>query len=347
MKITAKLVTLLVWGSAVSAAAGSGPTQDSETVHRLKATPKTVAWGHFDARLAPVLRVESGDVVDVDSLITAGPDYLESLGAAPGEIQGSLRAIHAEVSDRGPGGHIVTGPIWVEGAQPGDALEIRILDVDLVTPYGYHACNEKWTYLPENCVEPRSQLIRFDMARMVAPLGSGIEVPLRPFFGILGVAPPPEAGRVSSNPPDRWGGNIDNKELVAGTTLFLPVFVPGANLFVGDSHAAQGDGEVGGTALESSVRGRLKLIVRKDLNLRWPRAETSSHFIAMGSDPDLDKATRIAVQEAIDFLVETWSMTPVEANRLASMAADIRMTQIVDDSLGVHVMLPKSIFTKR
>ena len=205
MRIAVTLVALLVLMSAAGAAAGGRPTQAPETVHRLEATPQTVAWGYFDARLAPVLRVESGDVVDVDSLITAGPDYLERLGAAPSEIQASLRAIHAEVSDRGPGGHIVTGPIWVEGAQPGDALEVRILDVDLAIPYGYQACNEAWTFLPVNCTEPRSQLIRFDMERMIAPLEPGIEIPLRPFFGILGVAPPPEAGRVSSNPPGSLG----------------------------------------------------------------------------------------------------------------------------------------------
>ena len=148
-------LALLVWMSAVGAVpAGSHLTQASGTVHRLEATPQTVAWGYFDARLAPVLRVESGDIVDVDSLITAAPDYLERLGAASSEIQASLRSIHAEVSDKGPGGHIVTGPIWVEGAQPGDALEVRILDVDLATPYGYQACNEAWTFLPENCAEP-------------------------------------------------------------------------------------------------------------------------------------------------------------------------------------------------
>ena len=341
------VVAMFVWVSVAGTAPARRPMQASATVHRLEASPQTVVWGYFDARLAPVLRVESCDVVDVDSLITSGPDSLERLGAAPSEIQASLRAVYAEVTDRGPGGHIVTGPIWVEGAQPGDALEIRILDVDLPIPYGYQACSPAWTFVPANCEEPRSQLIRFDMERMVAPLETGVEIPLRPFFGILGVAPPPEAGRVSSNPPDRWGGNIDNQELVAGTTLFLPIFVEGANLFVGDSHAAQGDGELGGTALESSLRGRLQLIVRKDLQLRWPRAETPTHFIAMGSDPDLTKATEIAVQEAIDFLVETRSWTPGEANRFASMAADLRMTQIVDDSLGVHVMLPKSILGER
>ncbi len=346
MRITLTVVGLLAYIGAVVATPGTRPTQASETVHRLEATPQTVAWGYFDARLAPVLRVESGDVVDVDSLITSGPDNLEDLGAAPSEIQDSLRAIYAEVTDRGPGGHIVTGPIWVQGAQPGDALEIRILDVDVAIPYGYHACSPAWTYVPENCEEPRSRLIRFDMERMVAPV-HGVEVPLRPFFGILGVAPPPELGRVSTNPPANFGGNIDNQELVGGTTLFLPVFVEGALLTVGDGHAAQGDGELGGTALESSLRGRLQLIVRKDLDLRWPRAETPTHFIAMGSDPDLATATRIAVQEAIDFLVETRSLTPGEANRLASMAAYLRMTQIVDDSLGVHVMLPKSIFGER
>jgi acetamidase/formamidase len=170
-------------------------------------------------------------------------------------------------------------------------------------------------------------------------------IPLRPFFGSMGVAPPQSAGRVSSNPPSIHAGNLDNKELVAGTTLFIPVHAPGALFEVGDGHAAQGDGEVDQTAIETSLRGRLQLIVRKGMTLAWPRAETPTHYISMGTDIDLTKATKIAIQEMIDFLAATKGLDKQSAYQLASIAADVAITQLVDGNVGVHVKIPKSIFT--
>ena len=170
-------------------------------------------------------------------------------------------------------------------------------------------------------------------------------MPLRPFFGSMGVAPPPEAGRVSSNPPGRHAGNLDNRELVVGSTLYIPVFVRGALFEVGDGHVAQGDGEVDQTAIETSLRGRLQLTVRKNLKLTWPRAETPTDYISMATDPDLFLATRAAIQEMVDFLVAEKHLTRHEAYQLVSIAGNVAITQLVDKpNVGVHVRLPKSIF---
>ena len=293
--------------------------------HRLEATPETIAYGYYDAAAKPVLRIASGDILDVDTLLTNTPRGLERAGVKPEDIQPSLRAIVDGVKDKGPGGHILTGPVYVEGAEPGDALEVKILSIDLPIAYGYNGCSG---FVRENC-------------RPGAPARL---IPLRPFFGSMGVAPPPSAGRISSNPPWIHAGNLDNKELVAGTTLFIPVHVPGALFEVGDGHAAQGDGEVDQTAIETSLRGRLQLTVRKGMTLTWPRAETRTHFITMGTDEDLVKATRIAIQEMIDFLAATRKLEKHEAYQLASIAADVAITQLVDGKVGVHVKIPRSIF---
>src|SRR5262245_50102372 len=219
--------------------------------HRLEATPETIAYGYYDAAAKPVLRIASGDIIDVDTLLTNTPRGLERAGLKPEEIQASLRAIVDTVKDRGPGGHILTGPVFVEGAEPGDALEVRVLSIDLPLAYGYNGCSG---FVPENCV-PKSpaKIIPLDRKKMTATFAPGIVIPLRPFFGSMGVAPPPSAGRISSNPPGIHAGNLDNKELVAGTTLFIPVHVTGALFEIGDGHAAQGDGEVDQTAIETSL----------------------------------------------------------------------------------------------
>ena len=311
------------------------------TVHVLPATPSTVAYGYYWSEAEPVLRIASGDIVDVETMITSRPNRLEQAGVPPELVEQSLRDIVDSVTDRGPGGHILTGPIYVEGAEVGDVLEVRVISVDLAIPYAYNGCSG---FLRDNCGDPRTRIIWLDTLRMIAPLDNGIEIPLRPFFGSMGVAPPPEAGRISSNPPWIHAGNLDNKELVAGTTLFIPVHVAGALFEVGDGHAAQGDGEVDQTAIETSLRGRLQLIVRKDMHLTWPRAETPTHFITMGTDEDLTVATQVAVQEMIDFLMEYRDLPRVEAYRLASIAADLRITQLVDGKVGVHMMVPKGIF---
>ena len=317
----------------------------AQTTHRLEATPSTVAYGWYDAAGEPVLRIKSGDIIDVDTLLTNTPTGLQRAGVPDDQIQASLKAITELVprEKRGPGGHILTGPVFVEGAQPGDTLEVKILSIDLAIAYGYNGCAG---YLPENCPTPRvpAKIIPLDRQTMTATFAPGIVIPLHPFFGSMGVAPPPDAGRVSSNPPGRHAGNLDNKALVAGTTLYIPVHAPGALFEVGDGHAAQGDGEVDQTAIETSLRGRLQLTVRKDMKLTWPRAETATDYITMGTDEDLVKATRTAIQEMVDFLVAEKRLDKLAAYQLTSIAGNVAMTQLVDGKVGVHVKMPKEIF---
>jgi acetamidase/formamidase len=313
--------------------------------HRLEATPSTVAYGYYWSEAKPALRIASGDILDVDTLLTNNPTGLQKAGVADDKIQGSLKTIVAEVTGdhKGPGGHILTGPVYVEGAQPGDVLEVKILSIDFAIDYGYNGCNG---FLPENCDRSlASRILHINAKTMTAEFAPGIVIPLHPFFGSMGVAPAPELGRVSSNPPGKHAGNLDNKELGVGSTLFIPVFAPGALFEVGDGHAAQGDGEVDQTAIETSLRGRIQLTVRKDLKLTWPRAETATDYISMATDPDLAVATKLAIQDMIDFLAATRKMTKHEAYQLVSIACNVAVTQLVDKpNVGVHVKLPKSIF---
>ena len=250
------------------------------------------------------------------------------------------------MKDHGPGPHMLTGPIYVEGAEPGDVLEVRIQKIRLAIPYALNAFSPGRGFLPEDFPYERVKVIPLDEKRMIAQFGDGIEIPLRPFFGSMGVAPPASAGRISSAPPWVNGGNLDNKELVAGTTLFLPIHAPGALFQAGDGHAGQGDGEVDITAMETSLVGTFQFVVRKDMRLRWPRAETPAEFITMGLDEDLNEATKMAVREMIDFLMQEKHMTRDDAYMLASVAADLHITQVVDGNKGVHMIISKSIFAK-
>jgi acetamidase/formamidase len=319
----------------------------SPRTYRLLATPSTVAYGYYWSQAQPVLRIASGDILDVDTLLTNTPAGLARAGVPDDKIQESLKAIVEQVTGerRGPGGHILTGPVYVEGAQPGDVLEVRMLSIEPAIDYGYNGCNG---ILPENCETGAPvRIIPLDRRRMTATYAPGIVIPLRPFFGSIGVAPAPEAGRVSSNPPGRHAGNLDNRELVAGSTLYIPVFAPGALFEIGDGHVAQGDGEVDQTAIETSLRGRLQLTVRKDMHLLWPRAETATDYISMATDPDLMVATKAAIQEMIDFLVAERQLTHHQAYQLVSIAGNVAVTQLVDKpNFGVHVRLPKAIFAQ-
>jgi acetamidase/formamidase len=329
---------------AVVATATPLSSQQAKT-HRLEAAPSTVAYGYYWADAKPALRIASGDIIDVDTLLTNSPMGLARAGVPDDKIQASLKAITTEVTGdrRGPGGHILTGPVYVEGAEPGDALEVKILSIDLPIEYGYNGCAG---FVPENCDRGQaSKIITLNRTALTAEYAPGIVIPLRPFFGSMGVAPSPDAGRVSSNPPGRHAGNMDNKELVAGSTLYIPVFAAGALFEVGDGHAAQGDGEVDQTAIETSLRGRLQLTVRKDLHLRWPRAETATDYISMAADPDLAVATKLAIQEMIDFVAALKGLTKHQAYQVVSIAGNVAITQLVDrPNLGVHVRMPKSIF---
>jgi acetamidase/formamidase len=316
----------------------------AQTVHKLEATPTTVAYGYYWSEAKPALRVNSGDIVDIQTMLTNTPNGLERLGVKPADIPQALRDIVAQDTGslRGPGGHILTGPIYIEGADSGDVLEVRILSITLPIDYAYNGCHG---FIPDLCGPANtrvSTLVHLDRRHMTAEVAPGVVVPLRPFFGSMGVAPAPVLGRVSSNPPSRHAGNLDNKELVAGTSLYIPVFVKGALLEVGDGHAAQGDGEVDQTAIETNLHGRLQLVVHKDMKLDWPRAETPTHWITMGTDTSLVVATQTAIREMVKLLEEKKGLTEVQAYQAASMAADLRITELVDGNVGVHMMIAKS-----
>jgi acetamidase/formamidase len=262
----------------------------------------------------------------------------------PSAVPQYQRDIYGTVQDRGPGPHVLTGPIEIKGAMPGDVLEIRILDVQLALDWGYNRQRPYTGTLPDEFPALWNRIIPINRSAKTAEVTRGVVVPVdRPFFGIMGLAP--DSGRISSGPPGVHGGNMDNKDLTAGTTLYMPVHAPGAMFSAGDAHAAQGHGEVDLTAIETGMRGKFQFIVRKDMKLRWPRAETPTHWMVMGLNPDLDEAMKIAVRETIDFLTGKFpNLTREEAYMIASVAVDYHVTQVVDGTKGVHGMIPKSIF---
>ena len=333
----------------ILAALAAMTTPAVAATYELKATPQTVAWGHYDATDKPVLTIRSGDTVVIHTLLTNSPAGLEKAGVVPDAIEPALRAVYDGVpaSARGPGGHILTGPIAIQGAEPVDMLEVRIRKVELAIPYAYNAFRYGAGFLTDDFPYARMKIVPLDAKRMVGLFARGVEVPLAPFFGSMGVAPPPSFGRYDSAPPTINGGNMDDKALVAGTTLFLPVHAPGALFQAGDGHAAQGNGEVDITALETSLTGTFEFVLHKKVAIAYPRAETPKAYIAMGFDDDLSHATRKALRNMIDFLVAEKGMTRDDAYMLISVAGDVEITELVDRNKGVHVVLPKALFTKR
>ncbi len=323
------------------------PVGSAGQIYQLKPTPKTVTWGYYDPKTPPVLRIKSGDTVEIQTLIASSPERFESARVQPDQIEQPLRDIFNQVKEKGPGAHVLTGPIYIEGAEKGDVLEVRIQKIQLAIPYALNAFSPGRGFLPDDYPYAKTKVIPLDEKRMVAHFADGIEIPMRPFFGSMGIAPPDVTGRISSNPPWVHAGNLDNKDLVAGTTLFIPIHASGALFEVGDGHAGQGDGEVDVTALETSLIGTFQFIVRKDMHLRWPRAETPTHYITMGMHPDLTEATKIAVREMIDFLMSEKHLNRDDAYMLASVAADLHITELVDGNDGVHMMIPKSIFATK
>ncbi len=312
--------------------------------HELKLEPKNIHWGYYDAKVAPVLRMASGDTVRVGTMVAKGLERVRLAGVKEDEIPPPLKLIEGNVKVRGPGAHPMTGPIFVEGAEPGDSLEVKIQTIEFLHPWGVTAFLPGGGTLPEEFPYNGLKLIRVDEKAGTAQFAPGITLKLAPFFGSIGVAPPVLQGRISSNPPGPHAGNLDNKDLVAGSTLYIPVNVPGALLSIGDGHGLQGDGEVSGTALETSLRGTFQVTLRKGKKLAWPRAETPTHYITMGLHEDLDQAAKMAVKEMIDFLVSEKGMKRDDAYLLCSLAVDLRVTQTVDVTKGVHAMLAKSIF---
>jgi acetamidase/formamidase len=312
----------------------------------LLATSSTVEWGHYAANAKPAITVHSGDTVKIQTLSTCGStDRLVARGIKPEDIPGYNEEVYKNYpdKDKGPGGHILTGPVAVVEAEPGDVLEVQILKVDIDANFACNGFGLHRGFLPMEFPYSRQRIIPLDRAKMIGHFAPGIDIPLHPFFGSMGVAP--GAGQVDSAPPFAHAGNMDNKELVAGTTLYIPVAAKGALFVAGDGHAGQGNGEVDITAMETFLSGTFKFIVHKNKSMSWPRAETPTHYITMGFSPDLKEATEHALRDMIDFLVEEKHMTRDDAYMLSSVAVDMDITQLVDGNVGVHAMCPKDIFT--
>ena len=305
--------------------------------HTLAATPATVRWGALDAKIPPCLTIGSGDTVVIETVSGNPADVGHAVTLEPHH-----RAI-CEAHKPWPGPHILTGPVAVAGAEPGDTLEVRIKAIELSVDWGWSIIRPLRGTLPEDYPKYSCRVIPIDRRAMTAKLPWGPSIPSAPFFGLMTVAPPPEYGVCSTVEPREYGGNLDNKELVAGTSLFLPVFVPGANFSCGDGHAVQGDGEVCLTALETSLKGTFELVLHKRKRLAMPRGETPTHLIAMGLDPDLDDAARQALREMIRWLVELKGWTSEEAYVFCSLACDLRVTQLVDGNKGIHAMVARSL----
>ena len=305
--------------------------------HRLDATVETVHWGYFDAKLAPRLEIESGDTVVIDT-VSGWPEV------APDKAL--YRAEHYRIATTlkpAMGSHILTGPIAVRGAHPGDTLEVRIKAIELTEDWAWNAIRPLRGALPEDFGDFQPRVIPLDRSAMTATLPWGPTLPLQPFFGVLATAPRAEYGRISTVEPREFGGNMDCKELRIGTSVYLPIFVEGANFSAGDGHALQGDGEVCLSALETGLRGTFELILHTDMPLASPRAITPTHLITLGFDLDLDDAAKQALRAMIAWLVELKGWTPAEAYVFCSLACDLRVTQLVDGNKGIHAMVDRSL----
>jgi len=312
--------------------------------YTLAATPATVAWGYYSGLAKAALTVHSGDTVRMQTLSTCGPpERMQAGGVKPEQIPAYTGPIYAEVKDIGPGGHILTGPVAIAEAEPGDVLEVQILKVDIDVDFACNGFALGRGFLPMEYPYSRYKIIALDRKKMLARFAPGIDLPLHPFFGSMGVAP--AGGKIDSAPPFAHAGNMDNKELVAGTILYIPVAAKGALFEAGDGHAGQGNGEVDITALETYLSGTFRFIVHKDRHLLWPRAETPEYFISMGFSKDLKEAAEHAVRDMIDFLVQEKHLDRDDAYMLTSVAVDVDITQLVDGNVGVHAMLPKKIFS--
>ncbi len=336
--------------------------------------PENVVMGWFPINRPPVLTIQSGDTVRIDTLSHRGTTqdedpitFLGAFGVEPDEILQDVLDFWASKSDRPTtGGHVITGPIYIDGAEPGDILEVRILDVTTRVPYGMNSAAPKSGVFGDDYPGARPGDTPFDIPnplhflrtttindREVALFADDIHVPLAPFMGVMAVAPEnPTVGQPGvtvpgvqrSGPPGPFGGNIDVRDLTGGTTLYLPVFHPGAQFYVGDPHSAQGQGEVSGTAIEHSLTGVFTFVVHKGRSLPVPSAETPTHYIMMGIDLDLDRALRLATHNVVTFLVEEKGLTPHKAYSLASVAVDFVIAEAVDHTQVVSGKIPKSLF---
>lgn len=320
--------------------------------YHLEADANNMVSGYFSAETPPVLKVKSGQIVEIDTVALMGlsDDHPEQFFIDHGisldmpEVQ-KLIAVKKALLAKGNSSAPLSGPIYVEGAEPGDTLEVRVLDIKSFTPFGINIGTPGKGGIPDLVPRPYSKFLTFDQTKNVAKFGKGVSIPLKNFQGMFAVAPTKDRGRLPARPPyPDIGGNFDNKHFGKGATIYLPVQVPGALFHTGDPHAAQGNGEVSQSAIESSNTVTLQFIVRKDLHLKAVRAETPTHYIVIGLDEELSLAMRKAIVNTVDFLRETKGLDYFEALGLASVAVDYEVTEVVDVTKGIHGMIPKAIF---
>lgn len=320
----------------------------------LKSTPNTVLWGYLAANLPPALTIRSGQIVRIETLSHQGllterdpVSFFGAYGIPPEQVLPDAVEIYSKVRrPKGASVHVLTGPVYIEGAEPGDMLEVRVLEIKFRVPYGVNNTGPGRGVLPDLLKGPAAKLIRLDLDRNVAIFSQDIEIPVNPFMGIMAVAPSRSLGMISSTPPGAWGGNMDVKELCRGATLYLPVFNQGAQFFSGDGHAVQGDGEVDGGAVEISLAPTFQFILHKEKDFKSPMAETPDHFITMGMSVDLNEATRIAVAEAVNFLQSEKGLSAADAYALASVSVDLAIAEAVDVVNLVSAKIPKRIFKR-
>ena len=322
--------------------------------HTLRSTPETVVWGYLAADIPPVLTIRSGQTVRIDTLSHQGvvnmadPVTFFSRAGIPADqvLKDAMDIYSKEPHPGGSGAHVLTGPIYIEGAAPGDMLEVRIHALEHRVPYGVNNAGPRTGVVIDMLSAPTPKIIKFDLNRKVALFSADIEVPLSPFLGIMAVAPSRDMLMVSSRPPSRWGGNMDLNKLGVGATLYLPVFNEGAQFFTGDPHAVQGDGEVNGTAIEASLTATLQFVVHKGQGraMKWPRAEDAENYYVMGMDLDLDVALSEAVRESIAFLKTRYNLSDADAYSLSSIGIDFRVGEAVDSNLMIYGVIPKRLF---
>jgi len=318
----------------------------------LHAAPGNMIWGYFSADTPPALKIKSGQIVAVDTTDLTGiplehPEQFFIDHHVSLDLEGvkDLIAVKTGVKPTGIRGHMMTGPIYIDGAEPGDTLEVRILSIKTRVPYGMNGGRPGGGGVPDLVPRPYSKFIPLDLDRGVALFSDKIEVPMHPFQGVMAVAPTADRGKLPSGPPYAdIGGNFDNKDLCEGVTVYFPVQVTGALFHVGDPHAGQGDGEVSGSAIESSNRVVLQFFVRKDLHIKLVRAESPTHYLIFGNDVELSKAMHNAIENSINFLKEKEGLNFVDALSLCSIGVDFVATEVVDVSKGVHAMIPKKYF---
>jgi len=333
-------------GKSETGSAAAQKKDDQSRVHVVESNDKTVRLGVYDTTLEPILKVDSGDTISYPNTWSHFLNQLQP--GVPVETLAKLR-----LSNPGHGPHSIIGPIYVDGAEPGDVLEVRY---KRIRPFDWGAVfNNPGSIgtglLAQDFPEGQVKYLKLDLPNMTAEFNRDIHVPLRPFQGTLGLAPPDgfypplSPGVTSSVPPGPHAGNVDLSEMAEGSTMFIPVWKPGALIYTGDSHAVQGDGEINLSALETRMQElRIQVVLHKQKNFAWPVAETETHWIALGLDKDLNVAMTLAARNAINFLAARADLTKLDAYALCSIAVSFRVTQVVDIVRGVHAMIPKSLF---